>query len=81
MTGVIFEDLIRPMTKKPISEKCASLIMKVIVVVIGTICVGLVFVVENMGTLVQVHFLALQYIFMMVLLYFKIDCSYNLNVC
>ena len=60
MTGVIFEDLIRPMIKKPISEKCASLIMKVIVVVIGTVCVGMVFVVENMGTIVQVHFLALK---------------------
>jgi len=60
MAGVIFEDLIRPMTKKPISEKRASLIMKVIVVVIGTICVGLVFVVEKMGTIVQVHFLALK---------------------
>lgn len=58
MTGVIFEDLIRPMAKKPISEKCASLIMKVIVVVIGTVCVGMVFVVENMGTIIQVRFLA-----------------------
>jgi hypothetical protein len=29
--------------------------MKVIVAVIGTICVGMVFVVENIGTLVQVR--------------------------
>jgi Na+/proline symporter len=55
MTGVIFEDLIRPLVKKRISESSASLIMKVIVAVIGTVCVGMVFVVENMGTLVQVH--------------------------
>jgi Na+/proline symporter len=55
MTGVIFEDLIRPFMKKRISESSASLIMKVIVAVIGTVCVGMVFVVENMGTLVQVH--------------------------
>jgi hypothetical protein len=27
MTGVIFEDLICPMTKRPNSEKCASLII------------------------------------------------------
>ncbi|PNF13986.1 hypothetical protein B7P43_G08671 [Cryptotermes secundus] len=53
MTGVIFEDLIRPVVKERISESRASLIMKVIVAVIGTVCVGMVFVVENMGTLVQ----------------------------
>lgn len=35
MCGVIFEDLIRPAYNKPISEKTASFIMKVIVVVIG----------------------------------------------
>jgi sodium-coupled monocarboxylate transporter 8/12/insulin-like growth factor 2 mRNA-binding protein 1 len=55
MTGVIFEDLIRPFLKKRISESRASLIMKVVVVVIGTVCVGMVFVVENMGTLIQVR--------------------------
>ncbi|XP_069692129.1 sodium-coupled monocarboxylate transporter 1-like [Periplaneta americana] len=53
MTGVIFEDLIRPVIKRPISEAYASLIMKVIVALIGTICVGMVFLVEHMGTLVQ----------------------------
>lgn len=35
MCGVIFEDLIRPAYKKPISERAASFIMKIIVVVIG----------------------------------------------
>lgn len=35
MCGVIFEDLIRPAYNKPISEKTASFIMKIIVVVIG----------------------------------------------
>lgn len=35
MCGVIFEDLIRPAIKRPISEKNASLIMKLIVVVVG----------------------------------------------
>lgn len=37
MTGVIFEDLIRPMFKKPISEARASFIMKIIVTVIGVV--------------------------------------------
>ncbi|XP_044268114.1 sodium-coupled monocarboxylate transporter 1-like [Tribolium madens] len=53
MTGVIFEDLIKPRMKKPLSEARASLLMKIIVVIIGSICVGLVFVVEKMGALIQ----------------------------
>ncbi|KAF7285221.1 hypothetical protein GWI33_011544 [Rhynchophorus ferrugineus] len=53
MTGVIFEDLIKPRIKEPLTESQASLLMKVIVVVVGTICVGLVFVVEKLGALIQ----------------------------
>ncbi|KYB27604.1 Putative sodium-dependent multivitamin transporter-like Protein [Tribolium castaneum] len=53
MTGVIFEDLIKPRIKKPLSEARASFLMKVIVVIIGSICVALVFVVEKMGALIQ----------------------------
>ncbi|CAG2057861.1 unnamed protein product, partial [Timema podura] len=53
MTGVIFEDLIRPMYKGPISESTASLIMKIVVAIIGTCCVGLVFLVDKLGTIVQ----------------------------
>lgn len=53
MTGVIFEDLIKPRMKKPLSEAQASFLMKVIVVIIGSICVALVFVVEKMGALIQ----------------------------
>ncbi|XP_063546879.1 sodium-coupled monocarboxylate transporter 1-like [Cydia strobilella] len=53
LCGVIFEDLIRPAYNKPISEKTASFIMKIIVVVIGAICVVLVFLVEHMGALIQ----------------------------
>ncbi|KAB0798597.1 hypothetical protein PPYR_09590 [Photinus pyralis] len=53
MTGVIFEDLIKPRMKTPLSEVKASFIMKVMVVIIGSICVGLVFVVEKMGALIQ----------------------------
>lgn len=53
MTGVIFEDLIKPRMKRPLSEAQASFLMKVIVVVTGSICVALVFVVEKMGALIQ----------------------------
>ncbi|KAI4465465.1 sodium-coupled monocarboxylate transporter [Holotrichia oblita] len=53
MTGVIFEDLIKPYVKRPLSEAKASFLMKIIVVIIGTICVAMVFVVEKMGALIQ----------------------------
>lgn len=53
MTGVILEDLIKPSMKKPLTEGQASFLMKVMVVIIGGICVGLVFVVEKMGALIQ----------------------------
>ncbi|XP_028033040.1 sodium-coupled monocarboxylate transporter 1-like isoform X1 [Bombyx mandarina] len=53
MCGVIFEDLIRPAYNKPITEKNASFIMKIIVVAIGATCVALVFLVEHMGALIQ----------------------------
>ncbi|XP_041987857.1 sodium-coupled monocarboxylate transporter 2-like [Aricia agestis] len=51
--GVIFEDMIRPTYNKPISERTASLIMKIIVAVVGAMCVSLVFLVEHMGALIQ----------------------------
>ncbi len=54
MTGVIYEDIIKPSSKKPLSEGTASFVMKVIVVVIGIICGALVFLVERLGTLIQV---------------------------
>lgn len=54
MTGVIYEDMIKPSWKKPISEANASFIMKIVVVIIGVICVSMVFIVEQLGTLIQV---------------------------
>lgn len=53
MTGVIFEDLIKPRCTSGMTELKASVIMKIIVFIIGLICIGLVFVVEKMGALVQ----------------------------
>ncbi|XP_030757152.1 sodium-coupled monocarboxylate transporter 2-like isoform X2 [Sitophilus oryzae] len=53
MTGVIFEDLIKPRIKQPLTESQASFLMKLIVVIVGTICVALVFVVEKLGALIQ----------------------------
>lgn len=53
MTGVMFQDLIKPTLSKPLTEGQASFLMKVIVMIVGTICVGLVFLVEKMGALIQ----------------------------
>lgn len=53
MTGVIFEDLIKPSIRKPLTEGQASFLMKVIVMIVGAICVALVFLVEKLGALIQ----------------------------
>ncbi|KAF6211056.1 hypothetical protein GE061_014169 [Apolygus lucorum] len=53
MTGVIFQDLIKPNVKYHFTELQSSIIMKLIVLIIGTICVVLVFVVEKLGALIQ----------------------------
>lgn len=54
MTGVIYQDLIRPLIKRPVSEAASSFTMKVIAFIIGFLCVGLVFIVEKLGALIQV---------------------------
>lgn len=54
MCGVIFEDFLRPLFKEPISELKASWIMKCVVLIIGAICVALVFLVEHLGAIIQV---------------------------
>ncbi|XP_015189984.1 PREDICTED: sodium-coupled monocarboxylate transporter 1-like [Polistes dominula] len=53
LSGVIYEDIIKPCLRKPMSNVGASRIMKLIVIVIGIICVGLVFLVEKLTTLIQ----------------------------
>jgi len=55
MSGVIYEDMIKPCLRKPISNVGASRIMKATVVIIGAICVGLVFMVEKLSGLIQVR--------------------------
>ncbi|XP_065218773.1 sodium-coupled monocarboxylate transporter 1-like [Planococcus citri] len=54
MAGVAYEDIIKPFYKKELSEAAVSNIMKAIVVLLGTICVILVFMIEKMGTLFEV---------------------------
>lgn len=54
MAGVIWEDMIKPCFRRPVTETTAGRIMKFIVVIIGIICVCLVFVVEKLSTLIHV---------------------------
>ena len=53
MAGVIYEDMIKPWIRPPVSQVAASRTMKAIVVVAGLICVGLVFLVEKLSGLIQ----------------------------
>lgn len=57
MAGVIFEDYLKPQMKGKVSEERASLAMKVICAVMGVFSVAMVFVVENLGGVLQVFFL------------------------
>lgn len=55
VAGTIYEDFIGKITTASVSESTASVIMKCTVVLVGTICVGLVFVVEKLKGIVQVR--------------------------
>lgn len=50
---VILEDFIKPRTSKSLSEHQTAIILRVIVVVFGIGCIALVFVVEKLGTVLQ----------------------------
>ncbi|KAG8232978.1 hypothetical protein J437_LFUL012625 [Ladona fulva] len=53
LTAMILEDFIRPYAKWKMTEKQASNLMKVIVLILGVICTALVFVVDKLGALIQ----------------------------
>ncbi|KAL0276709.1 UNVERIFIED_CONTAM: hypothetical protein PYX00_004222 [Menopon gallinae] len=53
MTGVVFEDFVRPLFRKPVSDAKASFYMKVIVVLIGTVTVILATIVDKLGGIIQ----------------------------
>jgi len=53
MSAVILEDFCKPFVKKSLSERQTAYIMRIVVIVFGAICVGLVLVVEKLGTVLQ----------------------------
>ncbi|KAJ9575568.1 hypothetical protein L9F63_007576 [Diploptera punctata] len=52
--ATLFEDFIRPCFKNKLNDRVASNIIKLVVMIIGTICVLIVFVVHKLGTILQV---------------------------
>ncbi|XP_053970574.1 sodium-coupled monocarboxylate transporter 1-like [Hylaeus volcanicus] len=50
MSAVVLEDFVKPFRKTPFTPKVADTLMKLTVVVLGIICVALVFVVEKTGS-------------------------------
>ncbi|XP_017848103.1 sodium-coupled monocarboxylate transporter 1 isoform X4 [Drosophila busckii] len=53
MACVISQDVVRPLLKKPLSERQTSLLLRAIVVFFGLSCIGLVGIVEKLGMVVQ----------------------------
>ncbi|KAK9502719.1 hypothetical protein O3M35_011433 [Rhynocoris fuscipes] len=53
VAGTMFEDFIKPLLPWKASDKQSSFIMKCLVIITGLICTGMVFVVANMGTIMQ----------------------------
>lgn len=54
MSAVVLEDFIKPVMPKKMTNRLTNLVMKSVVVIFGTLCVALVFVVEKLGTVLQV---------------------------
>lgn len=53
MSAVILEDFVKSFVKKPLTEKQTHYVMRFVVAIFGGICVCLVFLVEKLGTVLQ----------------------------
>lgn len=53
MSAVVLEDFVKPYVKRPLSSRATNWIMRMVVVGVGVLCVALVYVVEHMGTVLQ----------------------------
>lgn len=54
MSAVVLEDFYKPFVKKPLSERGTMILIKSVVVILGIACIGLVFIVEHLGNILQV---------------------------
>ena len=57
MAAVVLEDFYKTWFTHQPSPRQTNILMKSVVVVMGAVCVGLVFVVEKLGTVLQVSIL------------------------
>ncbi|EDV95092.1 sodium-coupled monocarboxylate transporter 2 [Drosophila grimshawi] len=53
MSAVVLEDFVKPYVKQPLSNFTTTWIMRSVVLGIGILCVALVYVVQHMGTVLQ----------------------------
>ncbi|CAG4979600.1 unnamed protein product [Parnassius apollo] len=53
MSAVVLEDFYKPFFKRQLSEKQINWLLKGVVVLLGCACLGLVFIVEKLGTILQ----------------------------
>lgn len=54
MSAVVLEDFYKPFAKKPLSERGTMILIKSVVFILGISCIGLVFIVEHLGNILQV---------------------------
>jgi Na+/proline symporter len=55
MAAVVLEDFYKTWFSHQLSPQQTHILMKTVVVVVGIICVGLVFIVEKLGAVLQVR--------------------------
>lgn len=53
LSAVILEDYIKPYVREPLSERTVNYIMRSIVLITGFSCIALVFIVEQLGAVLQ----------------------------
>ncbi|KAJ4433292.1 hypothetical protein ANN_15551 [Periplaneta americana] len=56
LAGTMYEDFIQPCLRRKVSEKVASYILRIVVFIIGAICVFMVFIVEKLGGILQLAY-------------------------
>ncbi|XP_066992319.2 sodium-coupled monocarboxylate transporter 2 [Anabrus simplex] len=56
LAGTVYEDFVSPCLSGKMSDEKVNMIMKTIVVVIGALCVALIFVVEKLGTVLELGY-------------------------
>jgi sodium-coupled monocarboxylate transporter 8/12 len=54
MAAVILEDFREVYIRRSLSERMSSIILKLSVVIFGILCVGLVYIIEKLGAILQV---------------------------